>query len=119
MATSVAVTGADVAARSLHHAGERALDQTETFTREGRRVQRQITGIPRVTGRLERGVRGGSKESILRATRTGYTIATAVPYARFVFRGPSKMAARPPRIPHGIDQAAAAAVGRDVTHDRG
>ena len=113
MASAITVEGADRAAAQLRAVGQRALDQSDTFEVQGRRAQRSITRIPVRTGRLERGVTGGP-ESILRAGPAGYTIATAVPYARFVFGGTSRMPARPPHVPNTLGPDAAQAVGRDV-----
>lgn len=110
---TISCVGADRAAAYLHGIGARARNQTRTFEAEGRRAQRSITGIPVATGRLERGVRGGS-ESIMRASPVGYTVATTVPYARFVFGGTKYMAARPPRVPANLATNAASAVGSDL-----
>lgn len=115
MPVGVECQGADTTARALQAMGARALNQSHTFETEGRAAQRSIGGIPVRTGRLERGVRGGP-ESILHVGRAGYTIATTVPYARFVFGGTKSMPARPPRVPRNLGPAAAQSVGRDVTH---
>jgi hypothetical protein len=105
--------GADRAAVYLRGIAARARNQTRTFEAEGRRAQRSISGIPVATGRLARGVRGGS-ESVVRANPAGYTVATTVPYARFVFGGTKYMAARPPRVPTNLASNAASAVSSDL-----
>lgn len=111
--TSISCEGADRAASYLRGIAVRARNQTRTFEAEGRRAQRSITGIPVATGRLERGVTGGP-ESIMRAGPAGYTVATAVPYARFVFGGTKYMTARPPRVATNLATSAASAVGSDL-----
>lgn len=110
---SVTCTGAAQAGRKLRDVAQRAQRQQHTFEREGRAAQRAIAGIPVKTGRLEKGVTGGPG-SILNVRDDGYTIATSVPYARFVFGGTKRMTARPPRIPRDLGSSAADAVGLDL-----
>lgn len=97
----------------LRNVGYRALHQSATFDREAHDAQRRISGIPVATGRLERGVKGGA-ESIVNVRDDGYTLATMVPYARFVFGGTKTMRARPPRIPTDLGTRAAQGVGADL-----
>ena len=113
MADTITVTGDTAAARKLRAIGTRATRQRSTFESEGRAAQRRISGIPVATGRLDRGVRGGS-ESTLDADDRGYTIGTTVPYARFVFGGTERMPARPPRVPRDLGRRAADAIGLDL-----
>lgn len=115
MAASITTTGVDTTRRMLDGIGARALNQQRTFETEGRAAQRSISGVPVRTGRLDRGVRGGPG-SILNVGPAGYTIATSVPYARFVFGGTKRMPARPPRIPSGLGAQSATSVARDVVH---
>jgi hypothetical protein len=113
MPDAITVTGADVVQRRLEGMGRRALRQRPTFEREGRYAQRSIKGVPVATGRLARGVRGGS-ESVLEVTAYGYRVGTNVPYARYVFGGTKSMPARPPDIPRDLGRRAARAIAADL-----
>jgi phage gpG-like protein len=113
MATSVTITGADVAQRRLRAIGERAGKQRETFERESRDAQRRIRGVPVDTGRLERSVHGG-KDSVRKVSDRGYVIGTSVEYARFVFGGTKTMPARPPDVPRDLGRRAAQAIASDL-----
>jgi len=112
---TITTEGVQGAQARLTRTAERASHQRATLETEAKRVQRQITGIPRASGRLEKGVKGGS-ESVITVTDSSYAIGTKVPYARFVFRGTSTMPARPPRIPPNTGQRAAQAVNADLRH---
>lgn len=114
MAHAVEAVGASQAAARLHTVGERASKQRDTFEREGRYAQRHITGVPVATGRLSRGTTGSSDESVLTVTDRGYTIATKVPYARYVFKGTQYMPARPPKVPPDAGRRAAHSIGADL-----
>jgi hypothetical protein len=115
MAKPITVTGVPETQRHLHAIAARAGRQRHTMQSEGRAAQRSITGIPVDSGRLARGVRGGS-ESTLEATNVGYRVGTSVPYARFVFKGTRKMAAQPPRVPRNLGARAASAIAADLRH---
>jgi hypothetical protein len=108
----ITVTGATEAALMLRRKGYKGAHQQATMTREGESAQRQIRGVPVKTSRLQRGVTTGS-EAIMRATDTGYTLATTVPYARFVFGGTKTMRARPPKFPN-LGVRAAQAIASDL-----
>jgi hypothetical protein len=113
MATSVTVTGADVAARRLRGIGKRASEQRLTFEREARDAQRRIRGVPVDTGALARSVRGGAG-TVRKVNDRGYVIGTSVPYAHFVFNGTKHMPAQPPDVPNDLGRRAAQRISSDL-----
>jgi hypothetical protein len=112
--STLEITGDAHAAERLNTIGERSRDQRDVMQREAEKTRRRIRGVPRDTGRLDKGVHGGD-ESVLEVTDEGYTIGTTVPYARFVFNGTRYMSAQPPRIPTDTASSAAHAVADDLT----
>jgi hypothetical protein len=98
----------------INNVADRASDQTHTFEQCARRTQRQITGIPVRSGRLERGVRGGSSEAVIEAGPWGFALITTVPYSRYVFDDFHGRRGRPPKIPRSVGPDTAAAVAADI-----
>ena len=108
MARSVSVEGAREAQARLLGAGHRAGHQSAQMARMAAQTARQISGVPRDTGRL-----AGSIEP-LEVTDQSFTVGSRVEYAWFVFHGTRYMAAQPPRVPPGIAQRTAEAIGQDL-----
>jgi hypothetical protein len=112
MADAVHCDGDERVARHLRDVGVKATHQRETMLVAARQTQRAIRGIAVDTGRLERGVKGGT-ESTMIVTDAGFEIGTSVPYARFVFGGTRYVRARPPHIPE-IATRVATAISNDL-----
>lgn len=117
MRLSAETTGVPQARSRIDAMARRARNQTATFQEQARRAQRSITGIPVDTGRLAASARGGP-DSHIEAGPWGFAILSDVPYAAFVFRGTSRMRARPPRVPRSIGADTARAVSRDLDRAR-
>jgi hypothetical protein len=109
----VTVTGDDAAIRHFYALAAGAYDQRAQLEQAGREAQRRIGGIPVDTGRLTRGVHGGTG-SVLDVANTGFKIATTVPYARMVFKGTKHMRARPPTVPSNVGPRTAQLVLEDL-----
>lgn len=118
MTTELFITGVPQASSRLISVGRAARDQTHVFKAQARRTQRRISGIPTATGRLERGVTGGSAEARIEAGPWGFAIITDVLYSRWVFGGTVHMRARPPRIPADVGPETARAVSADINRVR-
>jgi hypothetical protein len=98
MAGGVTCTGDRLAAHRMQRMAQHAGQQQPTMAKAAHQTQRQIKGVPVDTGRLQRGVHGGS-EAIVVVHDDGFVVGTTVPYARHVFNGTKYMAARPPHVP--------------------
>jgi hypothetical protein len=109
----VTTTGLEAVMQHIYALAAGAYDQRAQLEQAGREAQRRIGGIPVDTGRLTRGVHGGTG-SVLDVANTGFKIATTVPYARMVFKGTKYMRARAPSVPSNIGPRTALLVLTDL-----
>jgi hypothetical protein len=114
MATTVTVTGDERVIRELRAKGAQAVRLKDVMRDVADYSERQITGVPVRTGRLDRSTRGGS-EQLLEVRDDGFDLGSTVRYARFVFGGTKNMRARPPRInANAIARKAADDINREL-----
>jgi hypothetical protein len=101
-------------ADELEAMGTRAYRQASSMNLAARSARYAISGVPTDTGRLAASTRGGP-EHVVDVDDGGYQIASATPYAPFVFGGTRHVAARPPRIAVStLANDAARLVGADL-----
>jgi hypothetical protein len=95
MATSVTITGADVAQRRLRAIGATQASSARRSSASRATRSDAFAACPSIRAVSQRSVHGG-KDSVRKVSDRGYVIGTSVPYARFVFGGTKTMPARPP-----------------------
>jgi len=109
MAQVVTVTGDEQTSRLLRQKGITALHLEPVMDEQGKRAVRQVSGIPKDTGRLAASI------EVLDTSDHGFDVGSRVPYARFVFGGTKYMDARPPRVnTDAIARNTADAINREL-----
>jgi hypothetical protein len=105
----VQTSGFPQALRRLDRLGDQAFNQRPTMEAQARDASRRVVVTARDTGRLAASIEP------LDVDPFGFVLGTKVPYAHFVFDGTKNMRAQPPRVPRGIGDQTARAIGRSVT----
>jgi hypothetical protein len=104
----IRATGVEAASDRLKKVGHKSLEQRATLKKVADSTARRISGVPVDTGRLKASV------DVASVSPLGFTIASDVPYAGYVFNGTKYMRARPPHIPSNVADLTASAVGSDI-----
>ena len=97
MPVSVSTTGDRETAARLRARGARAQRLEPAMRDIARYAEQHVTGVPVDTGRLADSITSGSEQTVT-TTDDSFTLATSVPYARYVFHGTRHMDAQPPRV---------------------